>query len=126
MTHINQIILAGKTKQSQLLSKKPSPGWWTPLWKGLATDPEGKHRQAMGLSIWLYLYLLTYANRTTGTFSRKLETIGRETGLPLRTVQRHLKRLAAQKYITPETSHRPIHIRIERWKLFKHKKFDDE
>ena len=106
--------------------KKSNTGWWTPIWKGLATDTDGKHRQAMGLSIWIYLYLLTHTNRQTGIVRKKQETIAKETGVPLRTVQRHLKRLISQKYITILSSEKYQQIRIEKWKLFNHKQFDDK
>jgi hypothetical protein len=125
MKRFNQIIRTTSYQQKPLLLKKHSNGWWTPIWKGLATDIDGKHRKAMGASLWTYLYLLTYTNRTSGIVRRKQETIARETGLPLRTIQRHLKRLSAQKYITllkPETYSQ---IRIEKWKLFNHSKSDD-
>ncbi len=126
MKQINQIISQNKYNQKLLPLRSNQKDWWTPIWKGLSSDIDGKHRKAMGLSIWIYLYLLTYANRKTGIFSRKQKTIVKETGLPLRTIQRHLKRLAVQKYITLETSERPLQIRIEKWKLFRHKKFNDQ
>jgi hypothetical protein len=125
MQRFNQIIRKIPFKQKQLPFKKISSGWWTPIWKGLATDADGKHRKAMGASLWTYLYLLTYTNRKSGVVSRRQETIARETGLPLRTIQRHLKRLASEKYITLETPQKPLQIRIEKWKLFNYPKPDD-
>ena len=126
MKQINQIILQDKYKQKLLPLRTNQKNWWTPIWKGLLSDIDGKHRKAMGLSIWIYLYLLTYVNRKTGIFSRKQKIIAQETGLPLRTIQRHLKRLAVQNYITLLPSERPLQIRIEKWKLFKHKRFNDQ
>lgn len=97
---------------------KPKGDWWTPIWKGLVTDENSKHRRAMGASLWLFLYLLTYTNRKTGTVRKKQATIVQETGYPLRTVQRHLKRLSEAGYITYlDTGHFPP-LRIEKWKLF--------
>ena len=125
MKRFNQIARKIPYKQKPLPLRKTGKGWWTPIWKGLATDTDGKHRKAMGASLWTYLYLLTYTNRKTGIFNRKQETIAQETGLPLRTVQRHLKRLAAQKYIRLETSEKPLRIRIEKWKLFNHSAPDE-
>lgn len=125
MKQFNQIVRKIPFKQKQLPLKKNSNGWWTPIWKGLATDYEGKHRKTMGSSLWTYLYLLTYTNRKNGLVRRKQETIAQETGLPLRTIQRHLKRLASQKYIVLETSEKPLQIRIEKWKLFNHSKPDE-
>jgi hypothetical protein len=126
MQRFNQIIRTIPYKQKQLSLKKNSKGWWTPIWKGLATDAGGKHRKAMGTSLWTYLYLLTYTNRKTGIISRKQETIAKDTGLPLRTIQRHLRRLASQKYITPLGYEKYPQIRIEKWKLFNHNSKPDE
>jgi len=120
MQRFNQIIRKIPDKQKQLLPRKNKKGWWTPIWKGLAADIEGKHRQAMGASLWTYLYLLTYTNRRTGIVSRRYEAIAEETGLPPRTIQRHLRQLAAKKYITLLKPQTYAQIRIEKWKLFKH------
>lgn len=125
MKQLDQIIRKIPYKQKQLPLRKKSKGWWTPIWKGLATDIDGKHRKAMRISLWTYLYLLTYANRKTGIVSRKQETIAKDMGLPLRTIQRHLKRLSSQKYITLLKPQTYSQIRIEKWKLFNHSKLDE-
>jgi len=125
MKQFNQIARKIPYRQKQLPFRKNSKGWWTPIWKGLSSDSRGKHRQAMGASLWTYLYLLTYTNRKTGVVSRKQETIAQETGLPLRTIQRHLQRLAAQKYITLVGKETYPQIRIEKWKLFNHSEPDE-
>lgn len=120
MQRFNQIIRKIPDRQKQLPLRKNKKGWWTPVWKGLSTDQQGKHRKAMGASLWTYLYLLTFTNRKTGTVSRRQEIIAKETGLPLRTIQRHLKQLATKKYITLTKPQTYSQIRIEKWKLFKH------
>lgn len=125
MKQFNQIIGKIPNQQKQLPLRKNSKGWWTPIWKGLSSDSGGKHRKAMGASFWTYLYLLTFTNRKTGIVSRKQETIAEETGLPLRTIQRHLKRLSSQKYITLLKPQTYSQIRIEKWKLFNHSKPDE-
>lgn len=113
--HISSNQLRLKLNQKDL-------NWWTPLWKGLVTDENAKHRKAIGSSIWLYLYLLTYTNRKSGIVRKKKTTIAQETGYPRRTIQRQLKRLAAGGYITIVDSVRPAAIRIEKWKAFNHSK----
>jgi DNA-binding transcriptional ArsR family regulator len=125
MKRFNQIARKIPYKQKSLPLRKNGKGWWTPIWKGLATDTRGKHRKAMGASLWTYLYLLTYTNRKNGIFNRKQETIAKETGLPLRTIQRHLKRLAAREYITLLKPQTYPQIRIEKWKLFNHSTPDE-
>jgi hypothetical protein len=97
---------------------KHAPKWWTPVWRGLVADPESKHRKAMGSSVWMYLYLLTYANRNTGVARRRLAQIREDTGYPVRTIQRHLKRLVERQYISLSRSDRYLHIQIKKWKSF--------
>ncbi len=125
MKQFNQMTSKIPYLQKQLPLRKNGKGWWTPIWKGLSSDSGGKHRKAMGASLWTYLYLLTFTNRKTGIVSRKQETIAKETGLPLRTIQRHLKRLASQNYITLLKYEKYSQIRIEKWKLFNHSKPDE-
>jgi hypothetical protein len=120
MQRFNQIIRKIPDKQKQLLLQKNRKGWWTPVWKGLAADVQSKHRKAMGATLWTFLYLLAYTNRKTGIVSRRQEIIAKETGLPLRTIQRHLKQLASKKYITLMKPQTYSQIRIEKWKLFNH------
>lgn len=125
MQRFKQIISNLPERQQQILLRKKSKGWWTPVWKGLTADIDGKHRKAMGASLWTYLYLLTFVNRKTGIVSRRQEIIAEETGLPLRTVQRHLKQLSAKKYITLQKPQTYSQIQIEKWKLFKHTNSDE-
>lgn len=49
--------------------------WWAPLWKGLIMDPTATHYRHMKNALWLFLYLVLNAGRTTGTVSRKVQTI---------------------------------------------------
>ncbi|MCO6509565.1 MAG: hypothetical protein J5I65_02125 [Aridibacter famidurans] len=73
----------------------------------------------MGSSIWLFLYLLTYANRKTGVVRRSIESIKLDTGSTLRTINRDLDRLREQDYITILEPKPLLKIRIEKWKEFK-------
>jgi CRP-like cAMP-binding protein len=97
---------------------KRKVGWWTPIWRGLSADPGSKHRIAMGASLWLYLYLLTYANRKTGMVRRRMDQVQSDTGYPMRTIQRHLKRLEQKSYISLNRSKHYLHITIKKWKSF--------
>lgn len=125
MQKFNQIKRKIPGKQTRLPIRKNNKNWWTPIWKGLATDTQGKHRRRMGISIWTYLYLLTFTNRATGIARRGAKTIAEEMGLPLRTIQHHLQRLASQGYITFLASGRHPTIRIEKWKSFNHSPRDE-
>jgi len=113
-------------KNNQTKIKDKTPSWWTPIWAGLAFDEHSKHRRAMGASLWLYLYLLTCVNRKSGLVSRKQKTMAKDTGYPLRTIQRHLKRLLAHGYISFEDSSKTPKICITKWKLFKNQTSNDK
>lgn len=119
MQQFNQIIRKIPDKANRLAVKKKGSAWWTPVWKGLSADAQGKHRRAMGASLWTYLYLLAYANRKTGVVSRSIKTMAKDMGLSARTLQRHLKLLAAKKYITLLKPQRYAQLRVEKLKLFK-------
>ena len=93
---------------------------------GLIADPNSKHRKAMSSSVWLYLYLLIYTNRKTSIIRRKLGQIQEDTGYPVRTIQRHLKRLSKQNYITLTRAKQYLHIHIKKWKSFKHPNADEK
>ena len=104
--------------RSRFKAKAIKKAWWTPVWTGLVSDSDSKHRIAMGSAIWLYLYLLAYTNRTTGIFRRKQALIRSDTGIPLRTIQRYFWRLVAKGYIRYLDKSHPPQIRIERLRLF--------
>lgn len=90
--------------------------WWSPLWRGLAVEPTAKHFKAMGSAIWLYLYLLTFANRMTGKLFRRIQTIAEDTGLSSRTISRWLKILKDAGYIEARQTGRSLQISITKWK----------
>lgn len=122
MQSISTLFDNSNNQIAKLISKriKQPSNWWTPLWRGLIADQNGKHRKAMGSAVWIFLYLLTYANRNTGIVRRKLSQIAEDTGYPVRTIQRHLKRLVEQDYITISRIKHYLHINIKKWKSFKH------
>jgi len=90
--------------------------WWTPLWRGLVVEPAAKHYKAMGSAVWLYLYLLVYANRSTGSLFRRNATIAKDMGLSSRTVSRWLNTLKAGAYIEVRQTGRSLQISITKWK----------
>jgi hypothetical protein len=93
--------------------------WWTPLWRGLAVDPSAKHFKAMGSAVWLYLYLLVFANRSTGALFRRNSTIAKDMGMSSRTVSRWLNILKTGGYIELRQTGRSLQISITKWKPIK-------
>lgn len=94
------------------------PSWWTPVWRGLVADPESKHRKRMGPAIWLFLYLLVYANRKTGIVRRTQESIRLDTGYSIRAIQSYLRRLKKHGYISTGKTGRYLAITVLGWKGF--------
>lgn len=90
--------------------------WWTPIWSGLVTDETGKHQKAMRQAIWLYLFLLTAANRRNGILFRRISTVARETGFNRRSVERWLRTLRDKGYIETRSTGHALHISITKWK----------
>ena len=107
-----------KKIEERRLAKLQHPSWWTSLWRGLIADPEAKHRKAMGSAVWMYLYLLVYANRKTGIVRRPQIAMHIDTGYPIRTIQSQLFKQKKQGYITTEHSGRYLKITILKWKSF--------
>jgi DNA-binding transcriptional ArsR family regulator len=116
-TNLHQKIPSQDSKPKAFSSTKSN--WWTPLWRGLAVEPSAKHFKAMGSAVWLYLYLLTFANRMTGKLFRRISTIANDMGLSSRTVSRWLRVLKAGGYIEVRQTGRSLQIEITKWKPIK-------
>lgn len=108
-----RIFPSSTKRQNQFVSKE---NWWTPLWNGLLLETAAKHYKAMGRSLWLYLYLLTFANRSTGKLFRRLPTIAKDTGIGIRTIRRWLKQLKQNGYLNTRQTGRSLEIEITKWK----------
>jgi hypothetical protein len=65
-------------------------------------------------AVWLYLYLLLYADRS-GFLVKKVGTIGSEMGIKRDTVLRWLNILRRQGYITTRNTGRCLQIQIRAW-----------
>lgn len=113
-------LVKNRFAKNQLMKKRNS--WWSPLWRGLVADSEGKHRKTMGSAIWTYLYLLMYMKRTSGMVFRQQAVIAKETGYSTRAVQKQLVKLKRANYISTEKIGNSLKIYITNWKTFSDKK----
>ncbi len=95
---------------------KPSQNWWGYIWQGLLYEETAKHYKAMGRAVWLYLYLIVYADRKTGILYRKTATIARDMGIHARTIQYWLTRLRKGGYILTSSTGRALMITITKWR----------
>ena len=75
----------------------------------------------MGHAIWLYSYLVTYADRESGELMRRNETIAQEIDVPLRTLERWFGVLRKKKYICTQKLQRGFLIKIQNWRSIGHK-----
>jgi DNA-binding PadR family transcriptional regulator len=90
--------------------------WWAPVWKGLVMDESATHFQKMGNAVWLFLYFLLNANRSTGLVMRKSRTISLDMGLSRSTIFRWLKTLRDAGYIVTHNSGHSITIQMKKWR----------
>jgi CTP-dependent riboflavin kinase len=65
------------------------------------------------------LYLLVFANRTTGKLFRRISTIANDMGLSTRTISRWLSILKTGEYIEARQTGRSLQISITKWKSIK-------
>ena len=98
---------------------KSKEKWWAAVWNGLPVEPSAKHYKAMKNAVWLYLYLLIYANRSTGKLFRRIATIAKDTGLTPRTISRWLNALKKGNYVEVKQTGRALQISITKWKSIK-------
>ena|ERR1044072_2034834 len=108
--HISQIA------NLDFLTDPKAKSWWAALWRGLVVDRSAKHYKAMRSAIWLYMYLVLHADRSTGILTRKIATMAKDMQVNPRTVQYWLSRLRKTKYVTVRNSGRALEIHIQKWK----------
>lgn len=90
--------------------------WWVPVWRGLAVDSEARHYRQMKNAVWLFIYLMLHADRSSGNLYRKQRTIAQDMGVGIHLVREWLKRLHEHGYITiKQTGHAQV-IHIRKWK----------
>lgn len=122
---VNKIAFQLSHLKSEMV-KESAPrlrkNWWTPVWNGLVMDEGGKHYKTIRQAIWLYLFLLSAANRRTGILYRKLSTIAEETGFHRRSIERWLRTLRDKGYIETHSTGRALQISVSKWKPITAKK----
>ncbi len=95
---------------------KSSNEWWSPLRRGLVFEPSARHYRQMRQAVWLYLYFLLNADAREGRLFRRLSTIAKDTGIPVRTVRRWLLALKRYKYISAEYNGHFWQIAVTKWR----------
>lgn len=90
--------------------------WWAPVWTGLVIDPKGIHCRRMKNAIWLWLYCVLNANRSSGVLFRKIDTIATDMGVTRDTVIRWLALLRDGGYVETRNTGRYLILRVQMWK----------
>ncbi len=113
--------LFSKPTQSDFKNRqlKKRNDWWSPIWRGLAFDRTAKHRNAMGIALWLYIYFVIHADWTTGTMFRTVKRIATDMGISDKTIRRWLSTLRRHGYITTSQTGRAVKIQIQKWRSIK-------
>ena len=104
--------------QTDLSNNEVGKQWWAPVWTGLVMDKETKHFKKMKNAVWLYLYLLLNAKRSSGFLKRKLKTISLDMGVNRHTVIGWLNNLRKHGYVGTQNTGRCLLIQIHKWKTF--------
>ncbi len=116
MEHIHDVFKNKTQHYKSQYSPSYSANWWGHIWKGLLAEHTAKHYKAMGRAVWLYLYLIVHANRTTGILFRKTITIAVDMGIPIRTIQHWLNLLRKHNYVLTQSTGRSLIITITKWR----------
>lgn len=90
--------------------------WWGHVWRGLVVSRRAAHYRLMGRAVWLYLYFIIHADRSSGRLYRRIGTVSADMGVSRRTVQVWLKTLREGGYIATERTGRALIIQITKWR----------
>jgi len=97
-----------------------SDKFWFHIWNGLIT--EKKHETKLGISVWLYLWLLSKVDREKGEILITHKTIAKERKCSLSSLRWRLNVLKAQGYITTKDLGNCTRIKITKWRSINGKK----
>jgi len=87
---------------------------WLYLKRGLSEDP--KHREAMGMAVWLFMHICDAAEFETGTvYDWRDKEIAVDMTLSTNTVREWRSRLVEKHYITCKQRQHGIEITIHNW-----------
>ena len=86
---------------------------WIKLKRGLL---EKKHRDRLGIRIWLYLYIVDIADWDSGEVNMwKDANAAKDLEMPISTIRKQRKRLEDDGYITVQQSFQSLIITVNTW-----------
>lgn len=87
--------------------------------------PQARHYIRMKNAIWLYLYLISFANPKNGKFTSQLSDIAANTGYSVETIQSWLGHLRKQHYVSMKKQGSQLIFKINQWRNLKNKAEED-
>jgi len=87
-----------------------------PVFQGLVADPEAKHYRRIKQAVWLYLYLIAFANLRTGKLMCNIADIAQDMGLGEETIRSWLGHLRRRHYVIVERQGDDLLFKISKWK----------
>lgn len=90
--------------------------WWAPVYRGLVVDSRAQHYRALHTAVWLFLYLIIHANRSTGKSFRAVSTIAEDMGVSKATIKRWLRSLTRNGYVNYLRKGNVLQFEILKWK----------
>lgn len=85
---------------------------FAPMRAGIAAN---KHREAMGLALFTFTWLVAYANAKTGKLTITQRALAKETGLSRATINRDIQKLKTAGYIETQRNSKSIDIQVTNW-----------
>jgi hypothetical protein len=88
---------------------------WIKIHSGLTNDP--KHREEMGIRVWLFMWLVDHADWETGIVEAYTDAwAAEEMEIPARTIEGQRQKLDSSGYIHCHQGQQSQNIRIMRWR----------
>ena len=87
-----------------------------PLFKELIADPDGNHYRHLRNAIWLYLYLIAFANPKSGKLVSSLSEIATAMGQSIETISSWLGHLKKWHYVSVVKHGNSMNFRVNRWR----------
>jgi len=91
-----------------------------PVLQEIVANTQGKHYRRLKNALWIYLYLIIFANPKNGKLTTGISIIAKATGFQEETIRSWLGVLKKWQYISIEKQGKNFIFKVNRWKkLFK-------
>ena len=91
-----------------------------PLLREIVADATGRNRRRMRQAVWLYFYLIVFANARSGKLISRIPDIAAALGVSENTVNSWLGHLKKWHYVSVVKMGNGLHFRVNRWQEVTH------